>query len=151
MPRSGAAVAREVLPAPESWEDARFRELGGPRELAAARAERRLASAGEAGLPSDGALSDRRTVTIGGHGTERGVGWDRYRARPRPTRRPARRAYEHAAHKPDRLAMWAVLLGVLLVLVSAASSHAAVATHASSSRPAALTRQADTPAAVDPR
>jgi hypothetical protein len=46
---------------------------------------------------------------------------------PRPAsgarRRP--RAYERSGFRPDRVAMWAVLLGVVLILVAAASSHAA--------------------------
>jgi hypothetical protein len=46
-------------------------------------------------------------------------------ARPRP--RP--RSYERHRSHPDRVAMWAVVLGVLLVLVAATSSHAAVLHH----------------------
>ena len=49
-------------------------------------------------------------------------------------RRP--RAYERAGFRPDRVAMWAVLLGVVLVLVAATSSHAAQ-TPAAAHRPAA--------------
>jgi hypothetical protein len=41
-------------------------------------------------------------------------------------RRPPRRVRERAGGRPDRVAMWAVLLGVLLVLAAATSSHAAV-------------------------
>jgi len=44
---------------------------------------------------------------------------------PARRRRPRRRAYERWGFQPDRVAMWAVLLGVVLVLVAAASSHAA--------------------------
>jgi hypothetical protein len=36
--------------------------------------------------------------------------------------------HERAGFRPDRVAMWAVFLGVLLMLGAAASSHAAVAT-----------------------
>jgi hypothetical protein len=60
----------------------------------------------------------RRTVTIRGRGAERNL--------PLPDssrRRPPRRPYERAGFKPDRVAMWAVLLGLLLVLVAVASAH----------------------------
>lgn len=40
--------------------------------------------------------------------------------------RPARRATERVGEHPDRLALWAVLLGVLLALVAVASAHGAV-------------------------
>jgi hypothetical protein len=61
-----------------------------------------------------GGVAGRRTVTIRGQTAQ---------AAPR---RPPRRVYERAGARPDRIAMWAVLLGLLLVLVAAASSHAAV-------------------------
>jgi hypothetical protein len=62
----------------------------------------------------------RRTVTITGRGAERNLPWATDAAR----RRPARRPHERAGFKPDRVAMWAVFLGVLLVFVAAASAHA---------------------------
>jgi hypothetical protein len=63
-------------------------------------------------------LQGRRTVTIRGRGAERNLPW------PDGTRRrPQRRAYERTGFKPDRVAMWAVLLGVLLVLVAILSAH----------------------------
>jgi hypothetical protein len=75
----------------------------------------------EAGIPG------RRTVTIRGHGSERHLGWSAYPSR----RRPPMSAHERPGFRPDRAAMWAVLLGLLLVLVAATSSHAAVlAAHA---------------------
>jgi len=58
-------------------------------------------------------------VTIQGRGAERA-------AAPSPRRRPPRRAHERVGLKPDRVAMWAVLLGFVLVLAAATSSHAAV-------------------------
>jgi hypothetical protein len=81
------------------------------------RAERatRAAPARPAGSPGRG-VPGRRTVTIQGRGAERYT----------PKRRPARRPHERAGFKPDRVAMWAVLLGFLLVLVAATSSHGAV-------------------------
>lgn len=63
----------------------------------------------------------RRTIIIQGRGAER--------SRPSPTRRAhVRRRHERHGFRPDRAAMWAVLLGVVLVLVAATSSHAAVRT-----------------------
>jgi hypothetical protein len=62
----------------------------------------------------------RRTVTITGRGAERNLPWPTDSSR----RRSARRPHERAGFKPDRVAMWAVLLGVLLVLVAVASAHA---------------------------
>jgi hypothetical protein len=61
----------------------------------------------------------RRTVRIQGRGAERHLP-------PSRRGRPTRRAHERVGFKPDRAAMWAVLLGILLVLVAAASAHAAV-------------------------
>ena len=57
----------------------------------------------------------RRTVTI------RGQVADRY-ATPRPSsrRRPERR-YERTGFRPDRAALWAVLLGVMLILAAVTS------------------------------
>ncbi|HTX47105.1 MAG TPA: hypothetical protein VMD48_12520 [Solirubrobacteraceae bacterium] len=46
-------------------------------------------------------------------------------ARPAP-RRPRRDPYDRVGSRPDRIAMWAVVLCLLLVLVAATSSHAAV-------------------------
>ena len=71
-------------------------------------------------MPDDGS---RRTVVIRGQVVER------YSPR-RPTNRSAARSrgrsYDRTRSKPDRIAMWAVLLGVLLLLAAATSSHAAV-------------------------
>jgi hypothetical protein len=41
-------------------------------------------------------------------------------------RRPARRPTERVGPRPDRIALWAVLLGFFLILVAATSSNAAV-------------------------
>jgi hypothetical protein len=38
-------------------------------------------------------------------------------------RRPPRRAYERLGARPDRAAYWAVLMGLFLILVAAASGH----------------------------
>ena len=77
------------------------------------------------------APSRRRTVEITGHPVggptlPRLVEIDR--------RRPARRAVERVGPRPDRIALWAVVLGFFLILVAVTStSHAA--TRASSARP----------------
>ena len=95
MPQAGLSVRRADTPSAEPLRDVTA-EPSVPR----------------AGVPG------RRTVTIRGRGAER------YTPSPR-RRRPARRPHERAGFKPDRIAMWAVLLGILLVLVAATSSHAA--------------------------
>jgi hypothetical protein len=59
----------------------------------------------------------RRTVKIQGRGAERNLPW------PDPNRRPPRRPYERHGFRPDRVAMWAVLLGLMLVLVAVLSAH----------------------------
>ncbi|HET7051979.1 MAG TPA: hypothetical protein VFI54_27155 [Solirubrobacteraceae bacterium] len=78
-------------------------------------AARPAASAHGTGVPG------RRTVKITGYGSQRNLIY----ASREPRRRPPERPYERAGFKPDRVAMWAVLLGVLLVLVAAMSAHAA--------------------------
>ena len=65
----------------------------------------------------------RRTVTIRGQGAERGGVGARASG---STRRRQPRPHERSGFRPDRIAMWAVLLGVMLVVVAATSSHAAV-------------------------
>ena len=61
--------------------------------------------------------ADRRTVVIRGQVVER------YSPRRSSERRPRS---SRVSSRPDRIALWAVLLGVLLVLVAATSSHAAM-------------------------
>lgn len=93
----------------------------------------RTAGAATATVPGRG-VPGRRTIKIQGRGAERNLIY----ARRRPQRRPSEPRHERAGFKPDRVAMWAVLLGVLLILVAATSSHGAVLSHAASgSHPAA--------------
>jgi hypothetical protein len=80
--------------------------------------------AGSATLPRGTAVPGRRTVTIRGQ----------VAARPAP-RRPRRDPYDRVGSRPDRIAMWAVVLCVLLILVAATSSHAAVLHLALHARP----------------
>ncbi len=64
-------------------------------------------------------LPVRRTVTITGRGAEGSRRGDQHPVR----------TYEHRGRTPDRVAMWAVLLGIALAVGAATSSHAAVLTH----------------------
>ena len=61
-----------------------------------------------------GALSQRRTVLITGHGDER------YLPAPRARRSSELRFHERAGFSPDRFGLWAVLLAIALVLVAVA-------------------------------
>ena len=108
MPQSGAAVSR----GDRSNEDQR---------RAASRADAVPPSRvrTEPGGSSVNGVPGRRTVTIRGQGAERYVP-----TRSSSRRRPERR-YERAGFRPDRAAMWAVLLGVMLILAAATSAHAA--------------------------
>ena len=79
--------------------------------------------------PEPLAGNGRRTVTITGHGAEgyasrNGISpsrSQRHRQLPR---------HERAGFRPDRAAMWAVLLGVILMLAAVTSAHAATLAHA---------------------
>jgi hypothetical protein len=73
----------------------------------------------EAGVPA------RRTVTITGHGAEGYASRNGTRPSAAIRHRQVPR-HERAGFRPDRAAMWAVLLGLMLILAAAASSHAAV-------------------------
>jgi hypothetical protein len=82
------------------------------------------APAASPAAPRGTAVPGRRTVTIRGQ------------VAPRPAPRRSRRdPYDRVGSRPDRIAMWAVLLCVLLVLVAATSSHAAVLHLALHARP----------------
>jgi hypothetical protein len=59
----------------------------------------------------------RRTVRIQGRGAERNLPVTPSRDRRRPS-------HESAYFRPDKLAMWAVVLGFLLVLAAILSAHA---------------------------
>lgn len=70
-------------------------------------------------VPATGGVAGRRTITIQGRGAERNLPLPSEASR----RRAARRAHERSGFRPDRAAMWAVLLGLLLVLVALTSAH----------------------------
>jgi hypothetical protein len=72
----------------------------------------RVVEDGEAPVAEGG----RRTVVIRGHGAERNL----------PVARPTLRRHERPGFRPDRAALWAVMLGLLLILVAATSAHAAI-------------------------
>jgi hypothetical protein len=76
------------------------------------------------------AENGRRTVQITGHVSERNLPPVTRRVeRNLPAGSPTLRRHERASFKPDRAAMWAVVLGLLLILVAAASAHAAALPH----------------------
>ncbi len=75
--------------------------------------------------PLPGGVPGRHTVTIRGQGAEGYA--SRNGTRPSTAQRHSQvRRHERAGFRPDRVAMWAVLLGVTLMLMAAVSSHAAV-------------------------
>jgi hypothetical protein len=118
-----APAARSARPVAASSSPQPPRRAAAPRPAVAARpaaaAGRSAVAARPAGSPpTGGGVPGRRTVTIRGRGAERNLPWPE-----QSRRRPPRRAYERAGFRPDRVAMWAVLLGMLLVLVALASAH----------------------------
>ena len=64
------------------------------------------------------AANGRRTVVIRGQVAERNRPYTTTAQRHRPARRPS----ERVGHRPDRVAMWAFGLGLLLVLVAILSA-----------------------------
>jgi hypothetical protein len=121
-----ASTARPVAPrAPRPVAASTARPVASPTPAAPA-----PAPAASAATPV------RRTVTIRGRGAERDLAFPSYDR----ARRPATRRHERPGFQPDRTAMWAVMLGLLLVLVACASAHAtalprAVAAHHGASAP----------------
>jgi hypothetical protein len=131
MPQAGLSVRRD------DWfpEDARLNEARQRETRAELREVPRPVGVPGAAVPGAG-VPGRRTVAIQGRGAER------YRSMPE-RRRPARRPHERAGFKPDRAAMWAVVLGVLMILAAATSSHAAMLSRhiaATHHRPASVSR-----------
>jgi hypothetical protein len=138
MPQAGAAVRlrRNDVPWWEELDSEAFREFRAS-EIADAEARAKAEARKPAVAPADirleppeprpdrqvtwapRAANGRRTVYITGRGVERNL----------PVARPTLRRHERAGFKPDRTAMWAVLLGLLLILVAATSAHAAVVAH----------------------
>jgi hypothetical protein len=96
------------VPSPEDFAPSRSKAPSRPDEPPAPAP--RTAAAG--GVPG------RRTITIRGYGAERNLPWP-----DATSRRPQRKAYERAGFKPDRVALWALMLCILLVIVAVASPH----------------------------
>jgi hypothetical protein len=67
-----------------------------------------------------GGIPGRRTVTIRGQVADRYVPTRSQTSRRRPERR-----YERSGFRPDRAAMWAFVLGLMLILAAVTSAHAA--------------------------
>jgi hypothetical protein len=106
---------------------------------AAAPADRRAAMAALAPVaPLEAASAPRRTVQITGRTVPAPhvVPFDGDDA---PRRRPVRASAALGGPRPDRIAMWAVVLGFVLIAVAAASAHGATgaARPAASAAPAA--------------
>lgn len=74
----------------------------------------------------DRAEPPRRPVVDRAERPRRPAGYDSRRSK---SSRRRRGPYDQALARPDRIAMWAVLLGVILLLAAATSSHAAVLAH----------------------
>src|SRR4249919_2741541 len=124
MPNAGAparSTRRNVVPWWEELDSEAFREFRAAAEASPPVPEiterEQLELASTAPYTYDG--NGRRTVHITGRGAERNL----------PVTRPTLRRHEREGFRPDRAAMWAVLLGMLLILVAATSAHAAVLAH----------------------
>ncbi|MEX2218717.1 MAG: hypothetical protein WD749_08145 [Phycisphaerales bacterium] len=96
------------------------------RQHVEADAVRPAAAARRRAHPNATAIPARRTVEIRGRTVPapvvpRTVELDR--------RRPARRPIERVGPRPDRIAMWALLMGILLILVAVGTADASVLAH----------------------
>lgn len=126
----------------------RRRELehtGGEEEGRARRAATGRARRSPGPVSHDGAVTTRRTVRIRGqaiptvtaprlqvvddeeHEVLQGA-WDAAQPAPPPAassrrRRPSPRPMERFGEQPDRMAMWAVVLGIVMVLAALLSAH----------------------------
>jgi hypothetical protein len=118
-PQRGDYWLSELTGAPEREEDRWAAEpwASAPERTVAVQDDRWAPAEASMSVSADG----RRTVVITGRGAERDYV---------PTRRRERdlRPHERAGFKPERLALWAFLLTLLLILVAATSSHGAVLT-----------------------
>jgi hypothetical protein len=125
MPRAGVSVTSDAIRIEdEVWQEAFATRV--PSSRRSTPSNRRSTPAGVAGaapavrpVQAAATVTERRTVTIRGRGAERNLPWPG----ESPRRRPARAAYERHGFKPDRMAMWAMVLGLLLVLIAVISAH----------------------------
>jgi len=85
-----------------------------PSEIAAITADRDI-PADVPPVPTGEGVPERRTVKIGGRpeGSLEAARYQRDRAR-----RPPRTAHERIGARPDRIAMWAFALGLLLIAIA---------------------------------
>ena len=92
-----------------------------PSEIAAVTADRDLGDEPAPAFEPPPRPGERRTVRIGGRpeGSLEAARFHRDHSR----RRPPRRAHERIGARPDRLAMWAVALGLLLIVIAILSAH----------------------------
>ncbi len=124
-PGEGRSRRRSSLDRHESGEPLDFDAERAALEDPPARRSPRAADADSAAATATAPLVPppaRRTVQITGR-TVSGPSLPRLVEVER--RRPARRPAERVGPRPDRVALWAVLLGFFLILVAATSSHAA--------------------------
>ena len=75
--------------------------------------------------PRPGGVSGRHTVAISGQGAEGYASRNGTRASAAQRHSQVPR-HERAGFRPDRVAMWAVLLGITMMLMAVVSAHAAV-------------------------
>ncbi|HVF77756.1 MAG TPA: hypothetical protein VNA28_05620 [Solirubrobacteraceae bacterium] len=99
------------------------RQASRERQLVEAEAVRPVPAARPGAHPKGTAIPARRTVEIRGRTVPAP-------AIPRSTeierRRPARRPVERVGARPDRVAMWAMLMGIVLILVAVGTADASV-------------------------
>jgi hypothetical protein len=114
---AGAPMARRPgrEPAPASATDFDIEPDEAPDVVAHMQA---VAAVPEALELPERAANGRRTVVIRGQVADRQRPYTSTAQRHRPARRPS----ERVGHRPDRVAMWAVGLGLLLVLVAILSA-----------------------------
>ena len=112
VPRGGASDGRRtiVIGKPEDV----------PSEIAAITADRDLGDEAEES-PAAAAPTERRTVRIGGRPEGSLEAARSFRDRSR--RPPPRRAHERLGARPDRIAMWAFALGLLLITIAILTAH----------------------------
>lgn len=116
-----SAPARRLEAARRSTGARQVQEAPDPSPRVRIEADDECASAQLASAEPASAGPARRTITITGRGAER---WRDSRTYDHLERH---NAHVHGRHgKPDRIAMWAVLLGIALAIGAATSSHAAI-------------------------
>ena len=110
VPRGGVADGRRTIRVGKD-EDL-------PSEIAAIAADRDI-PADEPPAPTGEGVPERRTVKIGGRpeGSLEAARYQRDRAR-----RPSRTTHERIGARPDRIAMWAFALGLLLIIIAVLSA-----------------------------